>query len=210
LTDALSHTLSRVLERIMAGDRRDDPDLVRRLDEAFGKHAAFLHRFCRRELRGFAEQHVEEVVQDVLEIAWRRLPEYRVEGRFRTYLWGIASRRCAGVRRRRRDVLTEDGFLAEAQHEADRSVLARLAAEERDALLDEAASNVLDHEQQELVHLRWVLDYPQEEVARLLAYSDKDVVRKKMVTVRRRLEKEVARLLAERDLGASFLRGIDP
>jgi RNA polymerase sigma factor (sigma-70 family) len=182
-----SHTLSRVLERLRDGERGTDPDLGRQLDDAFGKHETSLRRYCRRELRGFSEQQVEDAVQDVFEIAWRKMPEYRVEGRFRTFLWAIASRRCAGIRRKRRDVLTEDGFLTDPEHRTERSALGRLVDEERDALLEEASANVLDARQRELIQLRWVLDYPQEDVARMLGLQTKDEVRVALQTCKRRM-----------------------
>lgn len=198
-----SHTLAGVLTRLREGNRAADPELGEALDRAFGKHTEALERYCARELRGFSAENVEEVAQDVLLEAWRLLPVYQRDQPFRAFLWGIASKKCANLRRRIRDVLSEDGEVElEAQ---ERSVLGRIADEARNQLVDTAARNVLSPQEQEMAHLRWVMDYPYEEIARQLDLPSSDAVRVGLQRCKRRLYGELTRLLAERGLGESFL-----
>lgn len=198
-----SHTLAGVLSRIQGGQRSSDQDLSRRLNEAFSKHEDALKRYCTKELRGFPAEGVEEVAQEVLMEAWNKLPGYRPEESFRAFLWGIASRKCANARRKRHETPSEDGFLDTDSEE--RSILARLADQERDLLVDQASQSVLSRTEQEVVHLRWVLDYPYEDVARLAGLASSDEVRVVLQRCKRRLSTEVRRLLLERGAGESFL-----
>jgi RNA polymerase sigma-70 factor, ECF subfamily len=197
------HTLASVLSRLQAGGR-DDPELATALDRAFGKHAALIERFCRSELRGFPPEQVEEVVQDVFLAAWNALPTYRPDHPFRAFLWRIASNKCVSARRRKRDLLSPDGLFDPASSE--RGALDGLEDLERAELVAEAARNVLDPRDQEVVHLRFVLDYPLEDVAAHGGLASANEVRVALQRCKRRLERELRRLLVERGVGESFLR----
>jgi RNA polymerase sigma-70 factor (ECF subfamily) len=198
-----SHTLASVLSRIQAGRLDGDAELARKLDVAFGKHEAQLQLFCAKELRGVSAAEVDEVVQDVLLEAWSKLEGYRPDRPFRAFLWGIALKKCANVRRKRRDVLSEDG-LFDPGDEAP-NVLGTLADAERDAIVDEAANRVLDASEQEVIHLRWVLDYPNEDIAEQMGMASTDEVRVVVQRSKRRLAKEIVRILEERSIGQSLL-----
>lgn len=201
----MSHTLAHVLERLRAGASRDDPALQLKLNEAFGKHEARLRAFCRAELTRFPQQVVDEVVQDVLLEAWAKLPEYRPDARFASFLFGVAANKCANIRRKRHDVLTEDGLIELASVERD--LLDRLADKDRDDLVEAAARAVLDATEQEVVQLRWVLDYPLDEIADLVGLADADAVRVALQRCRRRMQREIHRRLRAGGHGTSFLRG---
>src|SRR6185436_13748079 len=198
-----SHTLASVLSRIQGGRLEGDPELARKLDVAFGKHEAQLHRFCAKELRGVSPAETEEVVQDVLLEAWSKLDGYRPERPFRAFLWAIASNKCANVRRKRRDVLSEDGLFDPGDEVPN--VLGKLADADRDAIVDEAANRVLDQSEQEVIHLRWVLDYPNEDIAEQMGMGSPDEVRVVVQRSKRRLAKEIVRILEERSIGQSLL-----
>lgn len=200
----LSHTLAGVLSRVQQGERGTDPELAAQLSRAFAKHEGAIRKLCRRELWGLPEPVVEETVQDVLLEAWNKIGEYRPERPFRVFLFAIASFKCRGVRRKRRDVLSEDGLVEVADEQA--SVLSRLADEERDALVEQAAKNVLDDREQEIAHLRWVLDYSYEQIGEHAGLATLNDVRAALVRCKRKLEKEIPRLVAERGHGDSFLR----
>jgi len=202
-----SHTLASVLSRIQAGRLDGDPELARKLDVAFGKHEAQLHRLCTRELRGLSTAEVDEVVQDVLLEAWSRLDGYRPERPFRAFLWAIASNKCANVRRKQRDVLSEDGLFDPGDE--TQNVLGKLADADRNAIVDEAATRVLDTSEQEVIHLRWVLDYANEDIAEQMGMASADEVRVVVQRSKRRLAKEIVRILEERSIGRSLLEPND-
>lgn len=196
------HTLNGVLTRLRAGVTTEDPELRRRLDQAFSKHLRGLHTFVRREVRGESEAGVEELVQDVLVEAWRKLPSYRPDAPFRSFLYAIAARKCANARRKRRDALTSDGLLEDVQEE---TALAAMLAAERDHLVELAVENVLTDLDREIAFLRYVEDYGYVEIADQLALADPDEARVGLQRIRRRLAPEIRRLLAARGHGSSFL-----
>jgi RNA polymerase sigma factor (sigma-70 family) len=198
------HTLHSVLSRVKDGeDGREDPELAHKLDAAFGKYVAWLTGRCASELRHFGPQEVEEAVAETLCIAWRRLPEYRGEGRFRTWLGGIAVHVCRGVRRKSREVLTEDGLVEPASPEA--SVLAGLLREERENLVRAAAEAVLDAQEQEVVELWYVHEYPHDQIAEMMGFDDKDKVRVTLKRCKYQLKNELIRRLAAMGHGQSLV-----
>jgi RNA polymerase sigma-70 factor (ECF subfamily) len=199
-----THTLAGVLTQLR-GEGRGSPELEERLNQAFPKHEARLHAHCSKELRGFPSEKVEEIVQEILLEAWNKLPTYRPESRFKAFLWTIAAYKCANARRKRQDSLSFDGILEPLSSEP--SPLGQLTDRQRDELVETAARQVLDDKEQEVVYLRWVLDYPLEEIASLLGLPDSNAVRVTLQRCKRRMQDELSRLLAERGHGQSFLRG---
>jgi RNA polymerase sigma factor (sigma-70 family) len=198
------HTLHSVLSRVRNGeDGTDDPELAHKLDAAFGKYVGWLTQRCASELRRFGPQEVEEAVAETLFIAWRRLPEYRGEGRFRTWLGGIAFYVCRDLRTKRRDALTEDGLVELASPEA--SVLAGLLREERENLVRAAAEAVLDAQEQEVVELWYVHEYPHDQIAEMMRFDDKDKVRVTLKRCKYQLKNELNRRLAAMGHGRSLV-----
>ena len=53
--------------------------------------------------------------------------------------------------------------------------------------------------------MRWVLEYPLDVLAQQQGMPDTNAVRVRLQRCKRRMEKEIRRLLAERRLGESFL-----
>lgn len=202
-----AHTLAGILTRMRRGER-DDPDFEHQLGLAFSKNDTRLRNHCRRELRGFGDERIDEVVQDVKLEAWRWLvaERYRPDEHFRAFLFAVAVNVCRNVRRKRRDVLSEDGLFDPGSEE--RSALQRLGDDERDAVVEQAL-RALDPADQDVVHLRYMLDYPYEDVAEQAGLSSVNDVRVALQRSRRRLEREIRRLLDERGLGESFLRRSD-
>ena len=180
------HTLYGVLTRLRAGHDVRDPALAQRLDQAFAKHVRGLSAFVRRELRGSPDEVTEEVVQEVLVEAWRKLPAYRPESPVRKH----------------HDALSADGLVD--GHE-DATVLGRMLAVERDELVEKAIGNVLSEVDREIAYLRYVEDYGYVQIAEHLGFETPDAARVGLQRVRRRLGPEIRRLLAEHGLGSSFL-----
>lgn len=196
-----SATLAGVLSRLHRD--ADDPELRARLDAAFSKHHVALRARVRRELRGHSEELVEDTVQEVLLVAWSKLADH--DGRhFKAWLLAIAGRVCANVRRKRRDQLSDDG-LFDPGSEAE-SVYAVLRREERERLFLEAARRVLDARDQEVVYLRYELELPAEEIARAAKLDEVDEVRVILQRSKRRLAKELARVMEERGHGRSLFQ----
>lgn len=203
------HTLAGLLSRLQGaeiGEKRAE-ELEQRLNTAFSKHIRQLKAYCRRELRGFSAERIEELTQDVLLEAWNKLPSYRAESRFRAFLWAIAARKCANARRKRQDCLLDDG-LFEVPSEG-RSALQALSDQERNEMLEETMRSVLDEREQEVVYLRWVLDYPYEDIEALLAISAHEL-RATLQRCKNRMKKEIPRWLAANNHGSSFLTSRDP
>jgi len=200
-----SDTLVGVLSRIKAGERgEDDPALQARINTAFAKHHDRLLRLVRAELRGFSEEQVEDTVQESLAIAWRKLATH--DGRsFRAWLFMIATNECSNLQKKKRDVLAGDDALFEAAADVESSY-ERLRREERERLFREAAEHVLNAQEHEVVHMRYELDLPREEVARLAGLDDPDEVRVILQRARRLLVKELDRRLKLLGHGTSLLR----
>jgi RNA polymerase sigma factor (sigma-70 family) len=199
-----SSTLMGVLSRIKAGELGDqDPALRQRINAAFAKHHRRLHALVASELRGWSEQQVEDTVQEVLAIAWRKLPGH--DGRsFRAWLFAIATHECLNLRRKRRESLPGDDALFDAAADVE-SAYGRLRRAEREGLLRACADAVLDASEQEIVHMRYELDLPREEIARLAGLEDADAVRVVLQRARRVLVKEIERRLVALGHGTSLL-----
>jgi RNA polymerase sigma factor (sigma-70 family) len=201
---SITPTLQGVLSKLKAGAKAvDDRELARRLDHAFTRHQARLRAHVASELRGFPDQQIEETLQDVLLTAWTKLAEH--DGRhFRAWLYAIASGHCANVRRKKRDSLTDDG-LFEAGAEAG-GVYSALRRAERERLLQAASRKVLTPQEQEVVHMRYELELPPAEIARLAGFPDVDQVRVTLQRCKRRLLSELEAQMHEHGHGVSLYR----
>lgn len=197
-------TLLGVLSKLKAGTRPEaDPELARRLDAAFARHQERLRAHIGRELRGFPAQQIEETLQDVLLTAWKRLPEH--DGRhFRAWLLAIASGHCANVRRKKRDALSDDGLFDPGDEVG--TVYAALRQEERERLFLAAAQRVLAPQDQEVLYMRYELELPHAEIARLLGFDEPDRVRVTLQRCKRRLADELEAQMKALGHGASLYR----
>jgi RNA polymerase sigma-70 factor (ECF subfamily) len=162
----------------------------------------------RAELPGFGDHVVDEIVQDALLTAWRKLPEFRGHVRFRVWLFAIARNHCANARRKRHDQLTDDGLLDAS--DPMEPVFARLLREERERLVEEAAAATLDPVEQEVVYLKYSRDADAEAIARQVGLGSTDEVRVILQRCRRRLARELSARLERLGVGSSFLRGHHP
>ncbi|MFI6350847.1 RNA polymerase sigma factor [Streptomyces sp. NPDC050560] len=117
--------------RAAEGDEEAFAVLVRR-------HAAALVRLAVRLLGSRAE--AEDAVQDAFLSAWRRLPEFRGDAAFGTWIYRIVTNRCLNVLRSRRPTapLEAAGEVAAPEYSAapDRITESRDAIRELRAALD--------------------------------------------------------------------------
>lgn len=134
-----------------AAEAEATPSLQVDLQRLFDAHRPRLLALCRR-LAG-DDARGEELVQDTLAVAWRKLPELQEGRRFQPWIFGIARNLSRNARRKRTELLTEDGVLTQTSPEA--SVLRALQRAEREAVMKEALATLAASDA-EVVHLRYV------------------------------------------------------
>lgn len=150
-------------------------------------------------------QRARELTQDAMLAAYEQLPKFRGEAKFSTWLLRIARYKCFHALRERRDLLSEDGVLEGV--DPARTVLAALRRQEKEELLRQAATAVLDPLEQEAVYLRYVEQLPRERIEALLHLDNKTGARGLLQRCRRKLGRELRRRLEELGHGSSFVRG---
>ena len=175
------------------------PTLAAELDRLFDGHRAGVERLCRRMTGDPAR--AEELTQEALLVAWRRLPELQDPTRFGPWVYGIARNLCLNAVRKKRETLVEDGVVEGEEHA---SVLAALQKKERDTLLREAAAE-LSPEEQEAVHMRYVLHLPLERIDALLGLSGSGA-RGLLQRCKRKLGRILRRRLEELGHSSSLFR----
>ncbi|WP_399458912.1 RNA polymerase sigma factor [Streptomyces sp. WAC01526] len=132
----------------------------------------------------------EEAVQDGFISAWRRLPQFRGDAAFRTWMYRIVTNRCLNVRRAHAPSVSLDTVAEPTAHDA--------GGEPARAAESTAATAALAHA---LAHLRpgqracWILrelhGLSYEEIAHVVGESEQ-TVRGKLFRARRTLMKEMA------------------
>jgi len=187
------------------GVRRRDgaepsPSLQVDLERLFRAHRPQVLALCRRLTAD--EARAEELVQDTLAVAWRKLPELQAGRRFQPWIFGIARNLARNARRKRTELLTDDGVLQPASAEA--SVLRALQRSERGAVVAEALGTLAAADA-EVVHLRYVEGLPIKQIDSVLGLRGSGA-RGVLQRVRRALRKAVAEALAARGHGESLLR----
>jgi len=171
-------------------------------DALFAAHQDRVYAICYRFV-GNAER-ARELAQDVLLTAWVKLPEFRGDSSFGTWLYGIARNLCfRAMRKRGENLLEADGVVETADPRA--SALSALRRREREDLL-RRASLVLQPLEQEAVHLRYVEHLPQDRITKVLGLDSASGARGLLQRCRRKLSREMNRLLEELGHGTSFVR----
>ncbi|MEE4546327.1 RNA polymerase sigma factor [Streptomyces sp. V4-01] len=135
-------------------------------------------------------QDAEEIVQEAFTSAWRRLPEFRQDAAFRTWMYRIVTNRCLDVLRGRRPVVPLDAVV-EPTSSGPRGQPAR-AAESAAATraLDEALRD-LPPAQRACWILRELHGLSYQEIAHVAGMSEQ-TVRGDLFRARRTLMKEMA------------------
>jgi RNA polymerase sigma-70 factor, ECF subfamily len=193
----------------LAAARRGDPvppdrtaDALAAVDAALARHQDAVYAMCQRIVGD--PQRAREIAQDAMFVAFRKLHEFRGDSAFRTWLLGIARFKAMRAVRKRRDLLSEEGFL-EVGDDA-RPVMSQLRRHEREELVRQASLAVLDELEQEAVHLRYVEGLGQEDITRILELTGASGARGLLVRCRRKLKGELERRLAAMGHGTSFIR----
>ena len=161
-----NHIIERVREvREIDGSRT--PSMNIDLDHLFEMHRSKIHTLCLQMMDD--PVLADEMVQETLVQAWRKLPEFDGRVRFRYWIYGIARNLCRNARRKSQELLTEDGVLEATGLAA--SALSTLRTQERSMILHEAALAVLDKQEQEAVHLRYVEGMSIKQITEVLELS---------------------------------------
>lgn len=142
-----------------------------------------------------------ELSQEAMLTGYRKLGEYRGEGRFSTWLYGIARGLSANAVRRKQDLLSEDGILESG--DPSLGVISALRKEEREAVLRVAAA-ALSPLEREAIHLRYVEGLPQARITELLNIESKSGARGVLQASRRHLQKALRAELERLGHGSSF------
>jgi RNA polymerase sigma-70 factor, ECF subfamily len=172
------------------------------VDALFAANQDRVYALCLR-FTGSPEQ-ARDLAQDSLLRAYQKLPEFRGEARFSTWLLAIARYECLNALRKRGEELTADGVIEAAEPSA--SALGQLRRHERESLLREAAAAVLDPIEQEAVHLRYVEHVPVEQITALLGLDTQSGARGLLQACKRKLSRELKGRLAALGHGTSLLR----
>jgi RNA polymerase sigma-70 factor (ECF subfamily) len=172
-----------------AESRDPDPERPLRLRQLFEQHAAFVWRSLRR--LGVPEADLDDVLQEVFLVVYRRLADYEERDRGRAWLYSICTRVAQTQRRtrsRRREQLSSEipeGRVAPTQ-------LVRV--EEREALaLGHRLLATLPDEQREVFVLYEIEHLPMQQIADALScplYTAYSRLRTARIKILAELEKE--------------------
>jgi RNA polymerase sigma-70 factor (ECF subfamily) len=181
--------------------RPPDPALAAAIDGLFRREQGRVYALCRRMMK--SEEAALDLTQEALMTAYRKLPDFRGESAFGTWVYGIAKMLCLNAIRRRREVLSEDGVLDPG--DPGISALGRLRMEEREELLRRATASLSPLEQ-EAVYLRYVEEMPQSAITEVLGITQSSGARGVLQKCRRVLTRELRAALEEMGHGTSFIR----
>ncbi|MBX2799096.1 MAG: sigma-70 family RNA polymerase sigma factor [Myxococcales bacterium] len=172
------------------------------VDALFTEYRDHVYAVCYRFM-GNPERALD-LAQDTLLKAYLKLPTFRGEAKFSTWLTAIARFECLNALRKGRDLLTEDGVLDAA--DPARSVLSKLRRQEREDLLREAAADVLEPHEQEAVYLRYTEHLPLAQIETLLQLDSASGARGLLQRCKRKLTRALRSRLEQLGHGTSFLR----
>lgn len=202
MLDSSVVTLARSLATAQDLGSPDVDRLMVEVEALFADHQDLVYATC---LKFMGEpQRALDLAQDAMLKAYVKLPTFRGEARFRTWLVGIARYECLNALRKGRDLLTEDGVIDPADVAA--SALGRLRQFEREDLLRAAAEAVLDPTEQEAVYLRYTEHLPLPQIEELLGLEGASGARGLLQRCKRKLSRELRRLLDQLGHGTSFVR----
>jgi RNA polymerase sigma-70 factor, ECF subfamily len=184
---------------------REGPDeaLAEELDALFAEHQPMVTSLCRQLVPD--RQRADEIAQETLLVAYRKLPEYRATTSFSAWLVSLARNLCGSEQDRRRDLLTEDGILDDPDPKL--SVLREFTRAERLEVV-RLASLALSPLHQEAVVLRYAHGVSLRQITQILDLDRPGGARALLTGARRELRTALMEVLADVQRGSS-LRGSD-
>ena len=201
------HTERLVLDRardVAAEHASPTPSLAIDLDRLFDAHRDRIFSLCRRMVGD--PERAEELVQETLLTAYRKLPDFTADSRFSTWIYGIARNLCLNAVRKHGELLSDDGVIEVDSPEM--GALGQLRKMEREALLREASAAVLTPLEQEAVYLRYVEGIPQAQITTMLNL-DGSGARGLLQRCRRKLGRELRVRLETLGHGSTFFHNVD-
>ncbi len=194
-------TIYRVIQRLRAEDVRPADGDAAEVDRVLKGLEPIARRTCRASAAGLPDDRVEDLVQETLLVAWRRLGDFEAvlggEGNapaLARWVKQIARFVMANARRQRRETLSDDGLIDTADPAV--GALAWLARAERDDLVRQAIEASLTGEEQDVLYHRHVHGMERAEIASLLGLADADAVRVILQRCQRRLQAALRAQLA--------------
>jgi len=185
-------------------DGNASASVQRRADRVFRRAEPAARATCRVHAAGLPPAQVEELVQDTLELVWKRLPEFQPEGpRFESWVRGIALNVCRNARRKRRDVLSEDGVIEAT--DPTHGTLRRLQREQRETLITEAIESGVDEAEQDVLYLRYCNELSREQIADLMGLEDAQAVHLILRRARRHLKAAIVARIEQLQQSMSLL-----
>lgn len=180
-SDTPDHLEDRLLA-VRAGEGDDDAFAVLVL-----RHSAPLLALARQLLGNSAD--AEDAVQDAFLSAWRRLPEFRGNATFRTWMYRIVTNRCLNIMRSRNTAIPLDSVPEPATGNTD-AVPDRAAESSAAAVALVEALSKLSPDQRACWVLRELHGLHYEEISQLVGASEQ-TVRGRLFRARRSLAKEM-------------------
>lgn len=195
-------SVARVVARLRDGGATSS--VLRSADRVMLRAEPTARAACRAVAASLPPPEIDELVQDALELVWTKLPEFHPDGPpFEAWVWGIATNVGHNARRRRRDLLTEDGVI-EATEPAH-SVLREMQRAQRDALIIDAIDTGLDGTEQDVLYHRYFHGLTREQIAELMGLASADAVRVVLIRARRHLKEQIVKRLQELGHSVSLL-----
>jgi RNA polymerase sigma-70 factor (ECF subfamily) len=202
--DQDSRTVSHAVD-VLEGRAPMDPALRAELERMLCQHHRKVRAVVLRVVRD--PDLADDVTQEALETALRRLPSFEGRSSLSTWVCGIGRNLALNRVREKRPSLTEDGVVDPRDPET--SVLSALSRAEREHVMREATAG-LEPLEQEVVYLRYTENLPREVVAEMLGLEGgAEQVRVILNRVTRHLKKELTRRLSDLGHSMSFVRTTD-
>lgn len=195
----------RQLLRVAAGERDLTPRLTAAREAMFTRLRPPLVGYCSRLLRN--DGLGEDLAHHAIETAWKKLPDFRGEGKFRSFVFGIATKLCYRALRDPSVRLYDPEVLELAG--VDPTPLELLTRDERKRMVRFVMEGLPDLER-DVVYLRFYESLSYDAIERVLEIDleeRKSGARGLLVSCKRHLSARVAKWLADNRHGLSFLRG---
>lgn len=197
-----SDSVTRVVARLQQGDPTGS--VLRDADRILRRSEPAARQVCRSHMAGASPEQIDELVQETLELVWKKFASFEDQGKpFEAWVRGIARNVCNNARRRRTELLSDDGLLEPTDPELD--VLRVLGRHERAHVLTESIAASLQGVEQDVLYHRYIHGLGRDEIAELLGLASADEVRVVLQRAGRRLKAELRRRLIALGHGDSFL-----